>query len=305
LVATQKTWRLEEDQMELLLICLFCLVLLTTAVQQILSARFRAAIEARRQAIVAGQISAPPRQYAIPEIVRAFAERSGARLDGPKVVLAHQRAEMRLAPNQKFFPIEASQLSGTRDPGFVWEATARLAGIVPMRVIDSFAAGRGWLGVRIAGAIPMANATGPENDKGEMMRFLAEMAWNPDAILNMTALHWRQIDDRTVDVLSATKGGTATVRLRFDADGDLEGIEADDRPYLVGGKSVPMRWIGRFRDYADFGSYRLPSYGEVAWVLPEGEFVYWRGTIIDFGPYESDSSGGAGPAVKRPVKENA
>ena len=290
--------------MELLVICLFCLVLLTIAAQQILSIRFKARIEARRQAIVADQISAPPRQYAIPEIVRAFAERSGARLGGPKVAIAHQRAEMRLAPNQKFFPIEASQLSGTRDPGFVWEATARLAGIVPMRVIDSFAAGRGWLGVRIAGAIPMANATGPENDKGEMMRFLAEMAWNPDAILNMTALHWRQIDDRTVDVLSATKGGTATVRLRFDADGDLKGIEAEDRPYLVGGKSVPMRWIGRFRDYADFGSYRLPSYGEVAWVLPEGEFVYWRGRIIDFGPYEPRFKGlrVPSPPTKRPEK---
>ena len=233
--------------MELLLFGLLGLALLTIAAQQILSIRFKARIEARRQVVVAEQISVPPRQYAIPEIVRAFAERSGARLGGPKVVIAHQRAEMRLAPNQKFFPIEASQLSGTRDPGFVWEATARLAGIVPMRVIDSYAAGRGWLGVRIAGAIPMANATGPENDKGEMMRFLAEMAWNPDAILNMTALHWRQIDDRTVDVLSATKGGTATVRLRFDADGDLEGIEAEDRPYLVGGKSVPIPRLCGFR----------------------------------------------------------
>jgi hypothetical protein len=301
LVITPKTCRFEEDLMELPLFWLLCLALLTVAAQQILSTRFKAKIEARRRIVVAEQISVPPRQYAIPEIVRAFAERSGGKLGGPKVVLAHQRAEMRLAPNQKFFPIEASQLSGTRDPGFVWEATARIAGIVPMRVIDSYAAGRGWLGVRIAGAIPMANATGPENDKGEMMRFLAEMAWNPDAIVNMSALHWREIDDRTVDVLAATKGGTATVRLLFDADGDLEGIEADDRPYLVGGKSLPMRWIGRFRDYADFGSYRLPSYGEVAWVLPEGEFVYWRGTIIDFGPDESSSHGLGvpGPSTKR------
>lgn len=289
--------------MELLLFCLICLALLTTAAQQILAGRFKAKIEARRRAVIADQVSAPPRQYAIPEIVRSFAERSGARLGGPKVVLAHQRAEMRLAPNQSFFAIKARQLSGTRDAGFVWEATATLARIVPMRVIDSYAAGRGWLGVRVAGAIPMASSTGPENDKGEMMRFLAELAWNPDAIINMSALHWRQLDGRTVEVLAATTGGTATVRLLFDAHGDLEGIEADDRPYLVGGKSVPMRWIGRFRDYAAFGSYRLPSYGEVAWVLPEGEFVYWRGAITDFGPLEWNPSDEAGHGVKHPARE--
>lgn len=291
--------------MELLLFCLLCLALLVVAAQQVLSSRFKAKIELRRQAVVANQLSMPPRQFAIPEIVRTFAERSGARVGGPKVVLAHQRAEMRLAPNQEFFAIVANQLSGTRDPGFVWEATAVLAKIVPMRVIDSYVAGKGWLGVRVAGAIPMANSVGPDNDKGEMMRFLAELAWNPEAIINMPALHWRQIDDRTVDVLAATAGGTATVRLRFDAYGDLEDIEADDRPYLVGGKSVPMRWIGRFRDYADFGSYRLPRHGEVAWVLPEGEFVYWRGTITDFGPYEPGSSVLGPPQAVSPRPEKA
>ncbi len=48
------------------------------------------------------------------------------------------------------------------------------------------------------------------------------------------------------------------------------------------GKSVPTRWIGRLRDYTQFGAYRLPRYGEVAWDLPAGEFVYFRGTITSF-----------------------
>ena len=103
----------------------------------------------------------------------------------------------------------------------------------------------------------MVNATGPDSDKGEMMRFLAELPWNPDAILNASALKWRQIDARTVEVSIQTAGGLAAVRHLFDENGDIAGIIADDRPYLIDGRTVPMQWIGRFRDYADF-SERLP-----------------------------------------------
>lgn len=272
--------------MKFLIFGLLALALVAIVVPLVLSNQFVAKIEARRKILIAAQTSAPPDQNSIPEIMRAFALRNGATLGGPTTVLAHQRAEMSTARDQPFFAIEATQLSGTRDPGFVWEATATMALVVPVRVVDAHAGGKGWLEVRIGGAIPVANATGPDSDKGEMMRFLSELAWNPDAILNAAALKWRQIDERTVEVSIETAGGTAAVRHLFDANGDIVGIEADDRPYLVDGKTVPVRWVGRFRDYAAFGPYRLPSYGEVAWELPEGEFVYFRGTITSFAAVE-------------------
>lgn len=262
------------------------MALVATAVPFVLSNQFVAKIEAWRKIVIAAQTSAPPDQDSIPAIMRAFAQRNGATLGGPATVLAHQRAEMRTARDQPFFAIEATQLSGTRDAGFVWEATATMARVLPVRVVDAHAGGKGWLEVRIFGAIPMANATGPDSDKGEMMRFLSELAWNPDAILNTAALKWRQIDELTVEVSAETAGGIASVRHLFDASGDIVGIEADDRPYLVDGKTVPVRWVGRFRDYASFGPYRLPSYGEVAWELPDREFVYFRGTITSFAAIE-------------------
>jgi hypothetical protein len=129
----------------------------------------------------------------------------------------------------------------------------------------------------------MASETGPDTDKGEVIRFLAELAWNPDAILNAPALHWRQIDARTIEVSVDTRGGTVAVRQLFDDQGDIVGIESDDRPYVVDGKPIPTRWIGRFPEYAQFGAYRAPSRYEVAWVLPAGEFVYFRGTTVSLG----------------------
>lgn len=116
------------------------------------------------------------------------------------------------------------------------------------------------------------------------MRFLAELPWNPDAMLNAPALKWRQLDEKTIEVSLMASGGAAIVRLLFDDAGDIVGSEADDRPMSVGAGSVPTKWIGRFSDYADFGRYRLPRHGEVAWVLPAGEFLYWRGDIENVVP---------------------
>ena len=248
----------------------------------IVSNQFAGHIEALRNTAASEQVSEPAESQDLPEIMRLFAVRNGATIGGPMTVLAHQIAEMRLGPDQNFFAITATQLFGTRRATFVWDAWGNIAGMVPVHVVDSYVGGVGLLEARLAGSIRVALGTGPESDKGEMMRFLSEMAWNPDAILNAKGLTWRQIDPRTVEVSAPTAGGVATVRQVFDAGGDIVGIQADDRPYAVDGNFVPTRWVGRFRDYAQFGRYRLPRHGEVAWVLPAGEFVYWRGQITNF-----------------------
>lgn len=265
--------------MKFVLLGLLVVAIVAVGSAMVMSSQFAGKIAAWRKLLAVAQTTAPPDQNAIPQIMRVFALRNGATLGGPPTVVAHQSAEMKTGKDQPFFAVEATQLFGTRDPGFVWEATATIAIVVPIRVVDAYAGGKGWLEVRIAGAVPVANASGPESDKGEIMRFLAELAWNPEAILNAAALKWRQIDERTVEVSIETGSGAVAVRHLFDANGDIVGIEADDRPYLVDGKTIPMRWIGRFRDYGQVGRYRLPTYGEIAWVLPEGEFIYWRGTV--------------------------
>lgn len=241
---------------------------------------FAGKIENARRRLVASQVSALPDQELIPAIVKAFASRAGGRADGPNVVRVVQNAEMKLQADQPFFHIDATQLSGTRDPGFVWDAKGTMAGVIPLRVVDSYVDGRGWLEARIAGSIAVASAAGPAVSKGEAMRFLAEFTWNPDSLLNAAGLTWRQLDGHTVEATMLTDSGPATVRLVFDAAGDIVGIEADDRPMGTDNGSPPTKWIGRFREYVSLGQYRVPRFGEVAWVLPAGEFVYWRGEIL-------------------------
>lgn len=137
---------------------------------------------------------------------------------------------MRLAIDQPFFQLDASQLSGTTTPSFVWQPSGTMSGIVPLQIVDAYVAGVGELEVRIAGSIPVASAGGPETAKGEAMRFLAELPWNPDAVLNADGLTWRQIDETSVEVSVETSGGQARVTMLFDEAGDITAIEADDVP---------------------------------------------------------------------------
>jgi hypothetical protein len=46
---------------------------------------------------------------------------------------------------------------------------------------------------------------------------------------------------------------------------------------MVGGQVVGTTWLGRFWNYEERGSMRVPLDGEVAWLLPEGAWPYWRG----------------------------
>lgn len=250
----------------------------------ILSGAFASRTEALRRALAITQTSAPPDQTPIPQLVRNFAVRNGGTVGGPPALTMMQSAEMRLEPDRPFFPIQASQLTGSRNPGFVWHAAGTMAGFIPIEVVDSYVDGKGSLEARIIGSIPVASVQGADVAKGEAMRFLAELAWNPDALLNADGLKWRQVDDQTVEVSLATSGGLARVKLLFDGAGDIVGIVAEDRPRSVGNVTLPTRWLGRFSDYAQVGAYRFPRHGEIAWDLPNGEFIYWRGDVLTLEP---------------------
>ncbi len=220
----------------------------------------------------------------LPPLVRAFAERAVAgRSALPAAVSFDQAAEMKLKPDGGWTPVSAHQTVGIGAPAFVWYARAQLAPLIGVRVIDAYVGGAGRLKVRLLGSIPMSEATGPEVSHSELFRYLAELPWAPDAMLGNPALHWREVDAATVEVSAETADGqTASVRFVFDAAGEIIAAEADDRPRETGGRFVPTRWRGDFSDYREFDGVRLPAHAEVAWVLPGGPYVYFRGDILSY-----------------------
>ena len=80
------------------------------------------------------------------------------------------------------------------EPGFAWLARMQAAPLVSVRVLDCYVGGAGLLDARLFGSLSLARAAGAQATKGELMRYLAELAWTPHAMLRNPQLSWREIN---------------------------------------------------------------------------------------------------------------
>lgn len=258
---------------------LMILVVVLITVQALMSFRFISRIEALQHQLVAGQSDAVAAVAEIPQIVLAFAQKAGAEVGAPPMVHLTQSVSMRLAPDQPWQSLSATHMAGTRTSGFVWHANGTMMNIVPVGVLDAYVDGEGVLNARLFNAISVASSTGPTTDKGELMRYLAEIPWTPDAILNNADLVWEQIDATTVSVTAMSSDGPVTLEFTFDDAGDIVSAYTKSRPMGVGKAYENHPWGGRFSNYQQIGPRRIPKFGEVEWLLPDGPYIYFRGTI--------------------------
>jgi uncharacterized protein DUF6544 len=202
------------------------------------------AFRRRTNALIARLESATPaesRRSPIPEIVQSFARCAAPDNPVPRTIRLRQSAEMRAQPRGAWRRLVAEQVIRVHEPGFVWLARVRMAPLLHAHVLDCYVGGEGFVEVRLFGSLPVARADGPQIAKGELMRYLAELAWAPPALLHNPHLSWREIDAATVEVSAASADGPARVRLTFE-NGEIAGIAADDRPRAIRGRTVPTPW---------------------------------------------------------------
>ena len=113
------------------------------------------------------------------------------------------------------------------------------------------------------------------------MRFFAEAAWYPTALLPSQGVRWEAVDDRSARATLEEGDISLTMLFTFDERGLIETVRAEARGRAVDGEVVPTPWRGRFWDYEERGGMLVPMSGEVAWLPPEGEKPYWRGHITE------------------------
>lgn len=164
-------------------------------------------------------------------------------------------------------------------PGFDWDARIRLLPGLALRVHDAYVAGEGILTVRLLG-LPVMNLHGTaELARGELMRFLAEAAWYPTALLPSQGVHWSPLDDTHARADLTDGGVQVSLTFGFRADGLIESVRAEDRGRMAEGRAIPTPWEGRWSDYEERDGMQVPLEGEVAWILTGSRKPYWRGRI--------------------------
>lgn len=168
----------------------------------------------------------------------------------------------------------------TRPPGFVWDASIAVLPGLPVRVHDAYIGGEGLLRAQWLGLLTLADERGGgELARGELMRYVAEAAWYPTALLPSQGARWDAVGASAARVTLADGPLQASLTCRFNDDGTMRSCHADARGRMVGGQMLPTPWQGRWSDHQWRDGMCVPIAGEVAWCLPEGPRPYWRGRI--------------------------
>ena len=179
-------------------------------------------------------------------------------------------------------PFTSDQRVVTQRPGFDWNAQVAMMPGLPVRVHDAYVAGEGVLHASLLGLFTVSDMRGTGDvAEGELMRFFAEAAWYPTALLPSQGVRWEAADDRSA--YATLHEGDHAIRMlfKFDVLGLIDTVRAEVRGRAVGGEIVPTPWRGRFWNYQERGGMIVPLDAEVAWLPPEGEKPYWRGHITE------------------------
>jgi hypothetical protein len=181
----------------------------------------------------------------------------------------------RTKPGPRWFAIEAEEHFTVEKPGFVWNATIRPAPLLWIEACDSLLSGKGRMLIKFNSTLTIADATGAEMDQGAALRWLAEAIWFPVGFAG-GRVRWEPIDGRSARATLLQDGLPVSVVIEIDEEGKLVYVRGKRYRDTGGGKAALTPWIVRCSDYRDFSGFRVPSYGEVAWDLEDGEFTYAR-----------------------------
>ena len=184
------------------------------------------------------------------------------------------------ATGEKWKRFTSTQQVITQRPGFDWEGRIEMMPGLTARVHDAYIAGEGILHATLFGLVSLAHLRGtPEIAQGELMRFLAEAAWYPTALLPSQRVQWKAVDGFSAKATLKDGETELTLLFRFDENGLIQSAYADARGRTVAGVAIPTPWEVRWSNYQMRDGMDIPTEGEVAWLLPEGRQPYFRGRI--------------------------
>lgn len=217
---------------------------------------------------------------AIPATVHDLAVRLGVKAEGNPVAvkLAQKGRIKRKIDTESWLSFTAIQSISVNECAFDWRARAGPFGMVSAH--DALKNGVGQFDITALGVIPIVRAAHSSAlMRGELIRYLAELAWAPDAIVRNGELRWRQDPAGTIFVSAGSSETSVEVELTLDREGRIAGAYSPDRPRSATAPFLPTPWRGRFSDFRQHQGVWIPYAGEVGWEIDGKYHLYWQGRI--------------------------
>jgi hypothetical protein len=140
---------------------------------------------------------------------------------------------------ERWRPFTSRQRVVTQRPGFMWDGRIAMVPGVAMHVHDAYVAGEGILHPALFGLIALGGDTGGDVARGELMRFFAEAAWYPTALLPSQGVRWEPVDDRSAKATLMDGALSLTMLFRFGDDGLIDSVQAEARGRAGAARSFP------------------------------------------------------------------
>ena len=184
------------------------------------------------------------------------------------------------AAAEHWMPFTSRQRVATHRPGFLWVAQVSMLPGLVVRVIDSYIGGVGLLHAALLGVFTMAKVEGEgEIARGEFMRFFAEAAWYPTALLPSQGVLWEPVGEHSANASIVDGPLTLKLLFRFNHADLIDSVRAEARGAMVDSELVMLPWECGMSDYAVRAGVTVPLTGAAAWIRSDGRKPYFRGTI--------------------------
>ena len=162
-------------------------------------------------------------------------------------------------------PFTSGQRAVINRPGFLWNGSVAMVPGVAAHVHDSYIAGEGRLHAAMLGLFTVAEVQGGgEIARGELMRYFAEAAWYPTALLPSQGVRWAEVDDRSANATLVDGPISLTLLFRFDEAGLITSVHADARGSGVGKDMVMLPWDCNVSNYQLRHGMMVPTRGGAA-----------------------------------------
>lgn len=198
------------------------------------------------------------------------------------VTITHRGTFNMAEEGNNWKPFTSVQKVRTRCPGFLWNAAISMMPGMKARVHDAYIGGEGMLHASFGGLFSIMNLRGgDELARGELIRYLAEAAWYPTALLPGQGVRWEEVDEHSARAVLVDGDVEISMLFRFNEQNLIESVYCPGRGRTVGAVTEITPWEGRWSDYQRRDGILIPLSGAALWHLPEGEQPYWRGKIED------------------------
>ena len=200
---------------------------------------------------------------ALPAPVQRYLRQAGV-IGEPRVrnFRAHFKGRIRSSATSVWMPFVVEQVSGDGPAERLFYMRATMYGI-PVVAYHHYIGAHAAMQVKVAGLVPMVNASGPVMDQAETVTLFNDMCLLAPSTLLDHGIVWGAVRGDTVNAVFTNAGHTISADLVFDATGALVDFVSDDRTALApdGKTLIHMRWTTPVSGYREFGGRRLFASG--------------------------------------------